>query len=157
MIQLNIIALGKKMPSWVTTANQEFQKRLTPYMDLTLIELDIPKRSKNNNIAKLKQLEASNIAEHIKPGELIVTLDEHGKQWTSEQFAEHLDTWRTENQTINFIIGGPDGIDQSLIQKAHHHWSLGKLVYPHALVRVILYEQLYRAISILHKHPYHRQ
>lgn len=156
MIQIKVIALGTKMPNWVQTATDEFKKRLSPYMTLKLIELDIPKRSKNNTIPKLKQIEADSIRSHLKSGELVVVLDEHGKQWTSEQFAKKLDTWHSENQTINFIIGGPDGIDNVLIQEAHQHWSLGKLVYPHALVRVILYEQLYRAVSILQQHPYHR-
>jgi 23S rRNA (pseudouridine1915-N3)-methyltransferase len=155
-MQLKLIALGKKMPEWVSQACEEFEKRLTPYASLKTIELDIPKRSKNTSIEKLKKIEAELILQQCDKAETLVALDEHGQQWTSPQFANKLQTWHDENLTVNFVVGGPDGLDTSIIAQAQYHWSLGKLVYPHALVRVLVIEQLYRGFSILNNHPYHR-
>jgi 23S rRNA (pseudouridine1915-N3)-methyltransferase len=155
-MQIKIIALGKRMPSWVNDAYQEFAKRLKPHAKLSLIELNTPKRGKDNNIAKLKQQEAELVKQHLNPGDVVVALDEHGQQWTSPQLAQKLQTWHVDNANLALLIGGPDGLDSALLAQATVKWSLSKLVFAHPLVRVILAEQLYRGFSILSNHPYHR-
>lgn len=155
-MQLKLLAFGKKMPAWVNTAFQEFQKRLSPYCTLSLQELDTPKRTKNTSIEKLKQQEAELVKAHLPAKALIVALDEKGRQWSSVKLAAQLQRWQDESLDVCFLIGGPDGFDAGIIETADVHWSLGELVYPHALVRVIVAEQLYRGFCINHQHPYHR-
>ena len=84
-------------------------------------------------------------------------LDEHGKDWSTKQLSNKLTSWQGNYQSINLVIGGADGLSETIIEKAENVWSLSKLTLPHAVVRVIIIEQLYRAWSLLNNHPYHRK
>ena len=94
--------------------------------------------------------------ERLKPGSLTLALDEHGRQWSTREWAQQLSDWQQEQNQVNFIIGGPDGLAPDLLQQADGKIALGKMTMPHGLVRVVLIEQLYRAWSLLQGHPYHR-
>jgi len=88
---------------------------------------------------------------------LIIALDEHGKEWSTKELATKISNWHEEQQNISLLIGGPDGLSPSYLQNAQTLWSLSKLTLPHQLVRVIVAEQIYRAWSIINRHPYHRE
>jgi len=93
----------------------------------------------------------------VPASNVLIALDGGGRQWTTLELAEQMNTWMQQGRDISFLIGGPDGLDQSSLKRADARWSLGKLTLPHMLVRVILAEQLYRAWSITQNHPYHRE
>ena len=92
----------------------------------------------------------------IPKGAHVVALDGHGKPWSSEELAQQLERWRMQGSDLAFLIGGPDGLAAAALESAQQRWSLGPLTLPHPLVRVVIAEQLYRAVSLLGNHPYHR-
>jgi len=157
IMKIHLITIGTHMPSWVTSAYDTYAKRLPKSCELILHEIPMPKRQKNTSIEKLKKQEAELISQKIPANNHIIALDEHGKQWTTQQLANDFSTWLSSGQDTVLIIGGPDGLDQSILNKAHSKHALSGLTLPHPLVRVIVAEQIYRAWSILNNHPYHRE
>ena len=155
-MRVKLITIGSKMPSWVTQAFSDYQTRLQPYIQLQLIELPLPKRTKTSHLPKLIEAETKSILNEIKSTDFNLALDSRGEQWDSPQLANKLSEWQELGSPINLIIGGPDGLSRSCLERCHTKWSLSKLTFPHPLVRVMVAEQLYRAQSILKGHPYHR-
>lgn len=141
-----IIAVGKKMPSWVNDTFCEYQKRLPSDYSLQLVET--PK--------KTIQQEAKLILAAIPKGSFVIALDEKGKQWNTAQLSIQLQQWRETHGKLSFIIGGPDGLAPEVLERSNAMWSLSQLTFPHPLVRVVVAEQLYRAWSLQAGHPYHR-
>ena len=156
-MKIKIIALGEKMPAWVSEGYQEYQKRLTstPFQ-LELIELPIAKRGKNYNKHTAMAQEAKSIQTKLDSRDFLVVLDSRGQLLSTEQFAEKLDSWQQTTANIAIIIGGPDGIDETFKASAQAKISLSKMTLPHPIVRVVLAEQVYRAWSLLQGHPYHK-
>jgi len=155
-VQINLIAVGNKMPNWVETGYEEYSKRLPPGYTLKLLEISPEKRTKQADIKRITEKEGEKILAAIKPGNLVIALDVLGQSWSTEQLAKALRTWHSESRDVDLLVGGPDGLSPACLQKAQVKWSLSPLTLPHPLVRIILAEQLYRAWSILHNHPYHR-
>ncbi|MSP53028.1 MAG: 23S rRNA (pseudouridine(1915)-N(3))-methyltransferase RlmH [Gammaproteobacteria bacterium] len=156
-MKIKIITVGKRMPTWVKTAYEDYSKRLSHQFQIILHEINLPTRTKNADINKLMCKEADEILALIEPSDYVVALDEHGKSWSTSQLSTQLDKWQTEHSCIVFLIGGPDGLGTACKHRAQAQWSLSQLTLPHPLVRVVLIEQLYRAHSILQGHPYHRE
>lgn len=155
-MKLRLLAVGTRMPSWVTEGYQEYAKRLPHDCALELVEINPGHRGKNTNTAKAMQQEADALAKAIRPGDHVVALDVLGKSWSTEQLSGHLSDWRMNGQDIALIIGGPDGISPHLLAQARQRWSLSALTLPHPLVRVLVAEQIYRAWTLLQGHPYHK-
>lgn len=155
-MRIRMLAVGQKMPDWVNQGYQEYAKRITGDCQLSLLELPMQKRSKLVNIDQLKAKEAHSIREQLKPNDLVVALDVLGKQVSTEDLAALLADWQMSGKNVALLIGGPDGLDAELLKKADSRLSLSRLTLPHPLVRVLVAEQLYRAWSINHSHPYHR-
>lgn len=156
-MKLHLLAIGTKMPTWVQTGVDDYHKRLNPMLSTTLIELPASKRQKNPSpadILKYKHAEGCSLLSAQK-GKLWV-LDVKGKILSTEQLADKLQQAMSDGQDISLVIGGADGVSDEVLAKADFKWSLSALTLPHPLVRVILMEQLYRAMSIIHNHPYHR-
>lgn len=143
------------MPSWVSEGYHEYSMRMGADCRLDLIEIELPKRGKNSDIARLKLQEAELISSYIKQ-DRIVALDVLGASWSTEQLAKELNRWQQDGRDVALLIGGPDGLDQSLLQRAEQKWSLSALTMPHPLVRIVVAEALYRAHSVNLNHPYHR-
>jgi 23S rRNA (pseudouridine1915-N3)-methyltransferase len=120
-----------------------------------LVEIPIAQRGRDT--ARAKQEEGARLLEALEPRDRVISLSVEGKRWSTPELAERLGQWRHEARDTAFLIGGPDGLDQACLDKAETAWSLSPLTLPHALVRVVLAEQLYRAWSILSGHPYHRE
>ena len=135
------------MPEWVTQAYEEYTRRLRSSMRVDLEEL---------NVGKNKADEEKRLLERVGD-DYLVTLDEHGKSLTTVELAKWLAQRQQDGRNLSFVIGGPDGLGPEILEKAAMRWSLSALTFPHAMVRVILAEQLYRAQSVLQNHPYHRE
>lgn len=155
-MRLSIIAVGEKMPDWVEAGCREYAKRLQGAFQLKLVELPLARRSRNSDTEKSKRDESTALLEAIPDGDKVIALDLRGKSWSTEELARHMATWRMEGNNISFLVGGPDGFDNRCLQRADARWALSALTLPHPLVRIVLYEQLYRAWTILNNHPYHR-
>jgi len=143
------------MPGWVSEGYHEYAQRMGSDCRVELIEIELPKRSKNSDIARLKLQEAELISAHIKQ-DRIVALDVLGAAWSTEQLAKELCRWQQDGRDVALLIGGPDGLADNLLQRAEQKWSLSALTLPHPLVRIVVAEALYRANSVNLNHPYHR-
>ncbi len=155
-MNIHLITIGQKMPAWVQTGFEEYAKRLPACCSLKLVELPMPARGRNASVDRLKEKEAAAIEAAIPKGALVIALDEYGQEVSTVGLSRKLAQWLEGGQDVALLVGGPDGLDGRLLQKARWTWSLSKLTFPHPLVRVIVAEQLYRAWSVLNHHPYHR-
>ena len=147
-MHLTILSVGHKMPEWVATATRDYVKRMPNDCCIEIKEI-----KPEINPAK----EAVKILTAIPKGAYIIALDERGKDQTTQNLATRLSSWRQEGTNIAFLIGGAEGLDPSLKQMAKEIWRLSSFTLPHAMARIVLTEQLYRAWTILQGHPYHRE
>lgn len=156
-MQMNLIAVGQRVPAWVQQGYEEFARRLPPECRLQLHEIAAPRRGKSADIGRLIRREGERMLAAVPGGALVIALDEAGKPWSSAQLAERLSGWMHEGRDLAFLIGGPDGLAPGCRERADVAWSLSPLTLPHALVRIVVAEQLYRAWAIGRGHPYHRE
>lgn len=154
---IHFITVGQKMPKWVQDGYQEYAKRLPKACALKLIELPMASRGKSNSVDRMKTEEAKRILEVVPKGARLIVLDEHGQQVTTKGLADKMEDWLASGQDIALIVGGPDGLEKSLIDQAQWKWGLSKLTLPHPMVRILVAEQIYRAWSVIQNHPYHRE
>ncbi len=157
MTRISIVAVGKRMPDWIQTGFAEYKKRLSQDGTLELIEVAPAHRSRSTIIQRLRQQEAQSILDALPAHTHVIALDETGKRQKTMQLAARMQDWIDQGVNISLIIGGADGLDESVLAAAHERWSLSDYTLPHALVRVVLAEQIYRAWTILKNHPYHRE
>lgn len=151
-----IIAVGNKMPNWIQQGFNEYIKRLPHEISIQLIEIKPEKRSSGKTVEQLLCSESERILAALPSTCRMIVLDEHGHQWTTLEFSQVIKEWLLDSNTIAFVIGGADGLHPNLKRTAHKTFALSYLTLPHAMVRVVLAEQLYRAVSVLQGHPYHR-
>ena len=156
-MNITVLAVGTKMPKWVDEAVAEYATRFGRDVHYSLKEIKPEKRGSGVNAAQGMAAEEKRINEAIPEGAFLVVLDERGKAPTSVELAAHLKQWQLDGEHVCFVIGGADGMTDALKQKARLMMRLSSLTLPHGMVRVLLTEQLYRAVSILHNHPYHRE
>jgi 23S rRNA (pseudouridine1915-N3)-methyltransferase len=155
-MRLLIVAVGQRVPDWAQTAWDDYAKRF-PYeikVELKAVKTE-PRGSKT--VEQLYAAERKRIEEAIPKGTRIVALDERGTSLRTTALAERLKEWQLGGGDVALVIGGPDGLDPEFRQSAHERIRLSDLTLPHAMVRVLLIEQLYRAWSINANHPYHRE
>lgn len=156
-MKIQLIAVGTKMPNWVTTAFDDYCSRFPKDMPLDLIEIPAGKRTKNADIVRILDKEGELMLGASGKGNRIVTLDIPGKPYTTHNLAEQLERWKTDGRDVSLLIGGPEGLSPACKALAEQSWSLSPLTLPHPLVRVIVAESLYRAWSLTTNHPYHRE
>ena len=144
------------MPAWVDTAVQTYRKRLPRQLDFHIQGLAPPRRSASSAAATRRKQEAEILLGAVPPGTHTVALDERGALWSSAELSSQLERWQGQGAPVALLVGGADGLDESCRQHAAQVWSLSPLTLPHALVRAVLAEQLYRAWTMLEGHPYHR-
>lgn len=145
------------MPTWVEMAVQNYLKRFPRNYPIDLKEIKAAKRGAFSHKDVLLKEEEQKIKAVLPKNSLLISLDEQGKPVNSMEFAHYLSTWDKEQQSPSFLIGSSDGLSMDLKQSSDLILKLSDLTLPHALARVLLLEQLYRAISIIHHHPYHRE
>lgn len=155
-MRLLLLAIGQKMPAWVSSGFDEYVKRLPPHLKLELIERPASPWAARGDVARSMHEEAEALRGAIPKGAHVIALDERGSAWTTHQLSGRLAEWQREGRDIALLVGGPDGLDPTLRSEAQARWSLSALTLPHPLVRVIVAEQLYRGWSLLAGHPYHR-
>ncbi|TMS57608.1 23S rRNA (pseudouridine(1915)-N(3))-methyltransferase RlmH [Imbroritus primus] len=155
-MQLLIVAVGHKMPTWIEQGFDEYAKRMPPELRIVLKEIRPEQRSSSRTAATVMQLEAARIEAALPKQCRIIALDERGKDWSTMQLADALTGWQREGGDVALLIGGADGLDPALKQRADMLLRVSSLTLPHGMVRVLLAEQLYRAWSITRNHPYHR-
>ena len=155
-MRLSIVAVGQKVPGWAQEAWDDYAKRFPPELKVELKAVKTePRASKTRET--LLAAERQRIEAAIARGTHVVALDERGTALTTKALAERLTAWQGEGQDVALVIGGPDGLDPEFRRLAHERIRLSDLTLPHAMVRVLLIEQLYRAWSIQTGHPYHRE
>ena len=155
-MKLLVVAIGQRQPAWADAAWEDFAKRFPHEMRLELKALKAEGRSGRTPV-QCMAAEAARIEAALPRGARRVVLDEHGTRVTTLQLAERVKAWRGEGRDIALLVGGPDGLDLALRATADETLRLSDLTLPHAFVRVLLAEALYRAWSVLHGHPYHRE
>lgn len=151
-----ILAVGNKMPDWIRTGYLEYIKRLPREITVNLIEIKPEKRLNGKVTEQLLFAEYQRIRAALPADCQVVVLDENGQQWTTVKFAHVIKQWTMDGDAVAFIIGSADGLHDEIKRAAGEMLALSKLTLPHGLVRVLLAEQLYRAVSIIKGHPYHR-
>ncbi|MDG1821031.1 MAG: 23S rRNA (pseudouridine(1915)-N(3))-methyltransferase RlmH [Methylophilaceae bacterium] len=155
-MKLKIISVGHKMPSWVEAACVEYTKRMPRELSVDIMEIKPDKRSDGKKNPAVQAAEAERILKAAQK-DYLIACDENGQEKTTLALATMMTSWQTMGRDVSIVVGGADGIDPSLIQQADFCWSLSKLTLPHAFVRVLLTEQLYRAYTVIQNHPYHRE
>jgi 23S rRNA (pseudouridine1915-N3)-methyltransferase len=155
-MQLVIAAVGHRMPSWIESGFQEYAKRMPPECRILLREIKPIDRSGGRSAETAMAQERLRIEAVMPKGSTIIALDEHGRDLTTLQLSALLVQWRQYGRDVTFLIGGADGLDPELKQRADMLLRISSLTLPHGMVRVLLAEQLYRAWSITQNHPYHR-
>jgi 23S rRNA (pseudouridine1915-N3)-methyltransferase len=155
-MRIRVIAVGTRMSAWVEAAFNDYARRLRGADAIELVEVPVVRRNGQGDAKRAVKLEAERILALLEPRDYAVALDERGRSLTTVQLSAWLTERRTQGNRVSFIIGGPDGLDASIGARAQLCWSLSALTFPHALVRVLLAEQLYRASTLLAGHPYHR-
>ena len=155
-MRILIVAVGTRMPQWVAEGFEDYAHRMPRQERVELIEVKPERRAANMSAVQVLAREARRIEAAVPSGCARVALDERGRAMNSTQLAEQFDRWRARGKDIAFIIGGAEGLDAMLKSTAEMALSLSPMRLPHALARVMLVEQLYRANAILSGHPYHR-
>lgn len=154
-MRIKLLAIGTRMPQWVVQGFAEYQQRMPPICQIELVEIAAKKRGKNADTARILRDEAQELLAAIPKGSLIIALDRKGKKIDTETLAQFQQNWIDNSQDVALLIGGPEGIDPTVLQKVEK-WSLSAMTFAHPVVRVMLAEQLYRAWSINANLPYHR-
>jgi 23S rRNA (pseudouridine1915-N3)-methyltransferase len=156
-MKLIIVSVGHKMPDWITAGFNEYTKRMPREAQTSLLEIKPEPRSTGKTTTQIMEAEAQRILAALPQSCLRIALDERGIAPTTRQLAAQMQDWMREGRDVAFIIGGADGLHESVKQATQQLLALSALTLPHAMVRVLLAEQLYRAYSLMHNHPYHRE
>jgi 23S rRNA (pseudouridine1915-N3)-methyltransferase len=156
-MRLTVVAIGQRMPTWITQGWNEYARRFPRGFSLELKEIPAIKRSHNADIESVRRRESESLLLAVPESSYLIALDGGGRQWTTLDLSQSLQSWMQGGRDVAFLVGGPDGLSTECLAKADRRWSLGALTLPHPLVRIVLAEQLYRAWSITQNHPYHRE
>jgi|SRR5690606_13030193 len=156
-MKLIILAVGTRMPAWVEEAYADFAKRMPRECLLELREIKAEPRTTGKTVESMMAAEAARIRAALPPRCRKIILDERGTEATTKLWAQRLGEWMGGGDDVVFIIGGPDGLDPALKAEADERYRISGLTLPHAMVRVLLAEALYRAHSLHKGHPYHRE
>jgi len=156
VMQIRIINVAQKLPAWADLACEDYLRRIPRELTPILVTVPLAARRAKQSSAEPRKRESRAILDKLEAGSFNLALDERGASWTSIDWSRNLERWMREQGRVNLIIGGPDGLAPECLQSCQQRVSLGKMTMPHALVKVVLLEQLYRAWTIIQGHPYHR-
>ena len=156
-MRIDILAVGHRMPDWVSGGVEGYRKRMPPHIQVDVVELAPGHRSGRGSIEAAREKEAAALLKRAARSDVIIALDETGKAWNSTELADRMRAWLGDGANVALLVGGADGLTDQCRRQAGAVWSLSRLTLPHGLVRIVLAEQLYRAWTILQGHPYHRE
>ena len=154
-MKINLIAVGKKMPDWISHGIEHYKKQLPKHYNFTINTIESQSR-KSISPENTKNLEEKLILEATSDSNLLIALDESGKKQTSKELSKSIEKWQHNGDNVALIIGGADGLSSELKQKCNLIWSLSDLTLTHSMARLLVVEQIYRGYSLLSNHPYHR-
>ena len=155
-MKLSVLAVGHRQPDWVSAGCAEYLKRMPRELPASVTEIK-PEARGSKTREQLLAAEKGRIRDALPGGSRIVVLDEKGDDLTTLKLARRLETWMQDGRDVTLLIGGADGLDEEFKQQADDRLRLSSLTLPHGLARLLLCEQLYRAVSVLKNHPYHRE
>jgi 23S rRNA (pseudouridine1915-N3)-methyltransferase len=155
-MRIALIAVGQRMPGWITEGFEDYTRRLRARLPITLVEISAVKRG-SGDVARAMTEEGRKLLAATRPDHHVVALDERGKSRSSVELSQWLGQRMAAGNDLDFFIGGADGFAPEVLARANERWSLSSLTLPHALVRVVFAEQIYRAVTLLDGHPYHRE
>jgi 23S rRNA (pseudouridine1915-N3)-methyltransferase len=156
-MRIRVIAVGRRAPSWIGEGVADYARRLPGPLKFALRELEPGPREGARTSSQAMEVERDRLLAELRSDDYVVTLDEHGRELSTLELASWLGERMREGRDLAFLIGGPDGLAPAVLERSDFTWSLSRLTLPHALVRVVLAEQLYRAHTVLAGHPYHRE
>ncbi len=158
-MKLNIICIGNKAPAWAAAGFHEYTRRMPREAQVALTELKPARRSGGTpaQLARARAEEKVRILAAMPSGSVKIALDERGKAVSTMQLARQIQKWMAQGRNLCFVIGGADGLDEAIVQNADLVLALSTMTLPHSLARVVLAEQLYRALCVIRNHPYHRE
>jgi 23S rRNA (pseudouridine1915-N3)-methyltransferase len=159
-MRVRLLSVGRRMPHWVHEGFREYARRLPTECALELTEIEPGRRPRGSasaaELERIRNDEGERLLRIVAPRDRIIALDVRGTPWSTEQLADALAGWMRDGRDPVLLVGGADGLSDECLRRAERRWSLSPLTFPHQLVRVILAEQLYRAWSLINRHPYHR-
>lgn len=155
-MRIHFLAVGQRVPAWVEQGYHEFARRLPPECRLLLTEIPAARRTKTTDPARARAVECERLLAAAPRGAYAVALDVRGSPWSTAQLAARLGEWLQGGRDVALLVGGPDGLAPACVDRAEAVWSLSALTLPHALVRIVVAEQIYRAWTLYVGHPYHR-
>jgi 23S rRNA (pseudouridine1915-N3)-methyltransferase len=155
-MRIRVIAVGSRTPSWVRENCEDYAARLRSRLKLDLVEIPSGVRGAQRGAQRAMRIEGARLLAALRPKEFVVALDEHGEEFATRELASWLESRLQAGRDLAFLIGGADGLATEVLERADFKLALSRLTLPHALARVLLMEQLYRAQSVLDHHPYHR-
>lgn len=155
-MRAEIVSIAARVPSWVREGFEDYAQRLGSGLTLRCVDLPLARRGRGGPSARGLEEEGERLLAGAGKNARLIALDRCGSMWSSEELARQLELWRRDGRALCFLVGGPDGLAPICLARAEARWSLGALTLPHALVRILIAEQLYRAQCILAGHPYHR-
>lgn len=156
-MRVTILSVGHKMPAWIQDGFNEYVRRMPPEIRVELAELKPEERGAGRSVEKARAVEGSRMLAALPDGATLLALDERGKAFSTQALSVMLTEWMRDGSHPTFAIGGADGLDPAVKERADKVLSLSSLTLPHGMVRVLLAEQIYRAWSIIARHPYHRE
>jgi 23S rRNA (pseudouridine1915-N3)-methyltransferase len=156
VLRLLLIAATNRQPPWVDTGYADYAKRLRGRCSLDLKEIPLARRAASSPIARAVDDEGARMLAAVPAGARVVALCEGGKPWSTADLAGKLEDWMRLGTPVALLVGGPDGLSPACVERAAERWSLSPLTLPHGLVKIVVAEALYRAWSVLERHPYHR-
>jgi 23S rRNA (pseudouridine1915-N3)-methyltransferase len=155
-MRIHLLAVGTRMPGWVEQGYREYARRLPRECTLQLVEIPVGRRSRSQAAATAQLEEGRQLLAAVPKDCTVIALDVAGQGWSTAELAAQFGVWLGSGRDVALLVGGPDGLAPDCLARAERRWSLSALTFPHALVRILVAEQLYRAWSILNHHPYHR-
>ena len=156
MLKIDLVAIGTRPPPWVVQGIAQYSSRIKRDCRFQILEIKTSDRKKKQSVATYQEEEAKLIGSHLISGARVIAMDSGGKIWSTEQLAGKVEAWSQQTNHFQFVIGGPDGLSDAIVSRADETWSLSNLTFPHFLVRVLLVEQIYRALMLNANHPYHK-
>lgn len=156
-MRIHIVAIGHRRAGWERDGYREYARRMPPELPVELHEIPAAKGTKRDSAERRIEEEGKRLAAATPSGARVIALDERGAAWTTRELAHRIERWMRDGRALALLIGGADGLAPACIEAAEHRWSLSPLTLPHGLARIVVAEQLYRASTILRRHPYHRE
>jgi 23S rRNA (pseudouridine1915-N3)-methyltransferase len=155
-MRIKLLAIGSRMEGWLRDGVQAYAARLPREFRLEIEDIPLAARPTGSDPAAALDKEGARLLARLKPGDHAVVLDERGEQWSSRELSIQLGRWREEHGQVALLVGGPEGLAAAVRRRANQTWSLSRLTLPHAVVKLLVVEQLYRAVTIQKGHPYHK-